>query len=61
MTATVSTASRIAGMDSIVSTRRMMTVAVQPRNQPAARPSDTPTSSETATDRMATAKDARAP
>ena len=60
-TATVSTASRIAGIDSIVSTARMMITAVQPRNQPAIRPKVVPTSSDTETDKAAMAMLARAP
>ncbi len=60
-TATVSTASRMAGIDSMISTLRITTTAAQPRNQPASKPSVVPTSSDTDTDNAATARLARAP
>ena len=60
-TATVRTASRIAGIDIMMSTARMMRVSTQPRYQPATIPSDTPTTVDTATDRTDTASEMRAP
>ena len=49
-TATVMIASRIAGIDSMMSTSRMMTISTQPRNQAASMPSSVPTVSDTATE-----------
>ena len=60
-TPAISSATRMAGNDSITSHRRIRKVSIQPPLKPASRPSTTPTSTDRMTDTTPTMSEMRAP
>ena len=60
-TPAISSATRMAGNDSITSHRRMRNVSTQPPRKPASRPSVTPIAADSATAATPTTSEMRAP